>query len=174
MRSAPGCRCFAGGSGNGRRCSPTPRRSPPPAPGSFRDRLRRPPAHADPSSTPACLQRYPSSNQHTAVSHQVLAAQLGLTVSPLPAPHQGTQRQIDLFGVPVRVGSYNTYAAVASPRRITDSPIQIAADPRTGEVHALRGPGFASIQFHPESLLSPDGVTVLSELTGALLARAHR
>jgi 2-amino-4-deoxychorismate synthase len=108
------------------------------------------------------------------LSHQVLAAQLGLTVSPLPAPHQGTQRQIDLFGAPVRVGSYNTYAAVASPRRITDSPIQIAADPRTGEVHALRGPGFASIQFHPESLLSPDGVTVLSELTGALLARAHR
>src|SRR3954454_12080229 len=74
MRSAPGCRCFAGGSGNGRRCSPTPRRSPPPAPGSFRDRLRRPPAHADPSSTPACLQRYPSSNQHTAVrlTHAVL------------------------------------------------------------------------------------------------------
>src|SRR4051812_38610158 len=68
MRSAPGCRCFAGGSGNGRRGSPTPPRAPPPAPGSSRDRQRRPPAHADPSSTPACLQRYPSSNQHTAVS----------------------------------------------------------------------------------------------------------
>src|SRR4051812_39769643 len=68
MRSAPGCRCFAGGAGNGRRGLPTPPRPPPPAPGSFRDRLRRRPAHADPSSTPACLQRSPSSNQHPAVS----------------------------------------------------------------------------------------------------------
>jgi phenazine biosynthesis protein phzE len=106
------------------------------------------------------------------LSHQVLAAQLGLTVSPLPAPHQGTQRRIDLSGAPVRVGFYNTYAAVAPPASSTDTPVQIDADPRTGEVHALRGPGFASVQFHVESLLSPDGVTVLSGLIGALLAEA--
>jgi phenazine biosynthesis protein phzE len=104
------------------------------------------------------------------LSHQVLAAQLGLPVSPLLAPHQGTQRQIDLFGAPVRVGFYNTYAAVAPLLRPADSPVQIAADPRTGEVHALQGPGFASVQFHLESLLSPDGATVLARLTGALLA----
>jgi phenazine biosynthesis protein phzE len=109
------------------------------------------------------------------LSHQVLAAQLGLTVAPLPAPHQGTQRRIDLFGSPVRVGYYNTFAAFTTPSQDKDrsqdaTGLRIAADPVSGEVHALRGPGFASVQFHLESLLSPDGATVLGDLAGSLLS----
>ncbi|MCZ9343887.1 phenazine-specific anthranilate synthase component I, partial [Streptomyces sp. TRM76130] len=37
-----------------------------------------------------------------------------------------------------------------------------------GEVHALRGAGFASVQFHPESVLSLDGAAVVRELVGRL------
>ena len=33
-----------------------------------------------------------------------------------------------------------------------------------GEVHALRGPGFASVQFHPESVLSLRGPALVAEL----------
>ncbi|MBM7805353.1 anthranilate/para-aminobenzoate synthase component II [Geodermatophilus bullaregiensis] len=41
-------------------------------------------------------------------------------------------------------------------------------------MQALRGPAFASVQFHLESLLSPDGADVLADLTGALLAGRTR
>ncbi|WP_346622802.1 anthranilate synthase family protein [Blastococcus montanus] len=101
------------------------------------------------------------------LSHQVLAAQLGLAVEPLPVPHQGTQRSIDLYGRRVRVGYYNTFAAVAAPSGLPG--VLLAAEPGTGEIHALRGEGFASVQFHLESLLSPDGLDVLSGLTRELL-----
>ncbi|MEX5719061.1 anthranilate synthase family protein [Geodermatophilus maliterrae] len=101
------------------------------------------------------------------LSHQVLAQLLGLPVRPLPRPHQGTQRRLDLFGRDVRMGFYNTFAA--GPGALPEG-VEAALDPRTGEVHALRGPAFASVQFHLESLLSPDGADVLAGLTAALLA----
>jgi len=101
------------------------------------------------------------------LSHQVLAGQLGLTVAPLPAPHQGTQRVIDLFGRDVTVGFYNTFAA---RRPATGLPgVRISADAGTGVVHAIQAPGVASVQFHLESLLSPDGVDVLTALATDLL-----
>ncbi|CAM5301407.1 anthranilate synthase family protein [Streptomyces violaceorubidus] len=37
-----------------------------------------------------------------------------------------------------------------------------------GEVHALRGPGFAAVQFHPESVLTLNGAAIVRELTGQL------
>ncbi len=37
-----------------------------------------------------------------------------------------------------------------------------------GEVHAVRGPGFAGVQFHPESVLSLNGAAVVRELMGQL------
>lgn len=101
------------------------------------------------------------------LSHQILAGLLGLTVDVLPHPYQGTQRTVDLFGRPVRMGFYNTFAA----RAAAVPGVEVAAEP-DGEVHALRGPGFAAVQFHLESVLSPDGVEVLASLaTGALAPR---
>jgi len=41
---------------------------------------------------------------------------------------------------------------------------EIAADPETGDVYALRGVGFASEQGHLESILSRDGMTTLERL----------
>jgi phenazine biosynthesis protein phzE len=37
-----------------------------------------------------------------------------------------------------------------------------------GEVHAMRGPGFAGVQFHPESILTLNGAAVVRELVGQL------
>jgi phenazine biosynthesis protein phzE len=66
----------------------------------------------------------------------------------------------------VQVGFYNTYTAVCT------GPLEgvaVAADPETGEIHALRGPGFASVQFHLESLLSTDGVDILAGLAAEIV-----
>jgi 2-amino-4-deoxychorismate synthase len=46
--------------------------------------------------------------------------------------------------------------------------VEIARD-RDGTVHALRGPAFAGVQFHAESVLSRDGMIVLADLLVPLL-----
>lgn len=111
------------------------------------------------------------------LGHQVLAGELGLDLVRKPRPHQGRQRVIDLFGHRRRVGFYNSFAALADRDRLT-APVtaEVSRDTATHEVHALRGPHFHSVQFHPESVLSTDGFDVLRESVTALLtvlAPAH-
>jgi 2-amino-4-deoxychorismate synthase len=36
-------------------------------------------------------------------------------------------------------------------------------------VHALRGPNFAGVQFHPESVLTLNGSAIVAELLAAVL-----
>jgi len=104
------------------------------------------------------------------LSHQILAQLIGLPVAPLPEPHQGTQRRIDLFGRDVVLGFYNTFAARTTPQpAASHTRATICADPATGEVHALRNQHFASVQFHLESILSPDGIGTLADLVTPLL-----
>ena len=38
---------------------------------------------------------------------------------------------------------------------------RVEPGPATGEVHALRGPGFAGVQFHPESVLTLNGAAIV-------------
>lgn len=111
------------------------------------------------------------------LSHQVLSMRLGLEVVRRDVPDQGVQREIDLFGARERVGFYNTFAARSDADKI-DCPgvgvVQISRDPHTSEVHALLGPHFAALQFHPESVLTHDGVRLLSDLLTQILNRSAR
>ncbi|WP_328322350.1 anthranilate synthase family protein [Kribbella sp. NBC_00382] len=102
------------------------------------------------------------------LSHQVLCGVLGLEVERCPKPNQGVQKEIDLFGRPTRVGFYNTFAARSATDRIGD--VEISRNPVTNEVHALRGPRFASMQFHAESVLTEEGVLLLHDAFSRLLA----
>ncbi|MEV8440597.1 anthranilate synthase family protein [Actinosynnema sp. NPDC051121] len=107
------------------------------------------------------------------LSHQVLSARLGLPLVRRDVPNQGVQLGVDLFGTPRRVGFYNTFAA-RSADDVLDLPgiglVEVCRDPRTGQVHALRGPHFASIQFHAESVLTQDGPAILGSLLRGLAA----
>jgi phenazine biosynthesis protein phzE len=104
------------------------------------------------------------------LSHQVLAGLLGLPVVALPVPSQGTQRRVDVFGTSARVGFYNTFTATTTRSAGLPEGVHAAADATTGHVDALRGPSFASVQFHLESLLSADGLDVLADLVMDILA----
>ncbi|MFC3500106.1 anthranilate synthase family protein [Micromonospora krabiensis] len=108
------------------------------------------------------------------LGHQLLAGLLGLPAHRRDAPYQGLQRQIRIFGAPRRVGFYATFTARADADRLDTAygPVELARDEDDGAVHALRGRGFAGMQFHPESVLSPDGLTVLADLLGWLLPPA--
>ncbi|WP_443673210.1 anthranilate synthase family protein [Frankia umida] len=125
------------------------------------------------------------------LGHQLLADVLGLPLRRRPDPHQGLGRTIDLFGRPRRVGYYSTFAAVASTRgdssegdpseggssegelfRSGFGPVRLARDRGDGTVHALRGPSFVGMQFHPESVLSRDGLDILRTELSTLFAAA--
>lgn len=98
------------------------------------------------------------------LSHQILAHQLGLGLAPLAEPHQGLQKTVDVFGMPASIGFYNTFTARVAPGTTSIGATQVAADPTSGDVYALRGPGYASVQGHLESILSRDGLRTLESL----------
>lgn len=101
------------------------------------------------------------------LSHQVLSTQLGLTLGRLSAPNQGVQRKIDLFGAREVVGFYNTFSVQCRVDRLACDGVgvvEVSRDHETGEVHALRGRRFVSLQFHSESVLTQDGVRIVSTL----------
>ncbi|MBH1939059.1 chorismate-binding protein [Streptomyces sp. AV19] len=113
------------------------------------------------------------------LSHQVLSLQLGFGLRRRDVPNQGVQKEIDLFGRTEHVGFYNTFAA-RSDRDEAEvdgvGTVRVSRDAGTGEVHALRGPHFASMQFHAESVLTQDGPrivgTAVQEVLGALEVKA--
>lgn len=107
------------------------------------------------------------------LSHQVLSRRLGLDLVRRSVPNQGVQRDIDLFGRRERVGFYNTFAASSTEDKTEADGagiVEIARDPDDGEVHAMRGTHFASMQFHPESVLTQNGVAITGELVRGLLS----
>ncbi|MFS4092804.1 anthranilate synthase family protein [Streptomyces sp. AF1A] len=109
------------------------------------------------------------------LSHQVLSLGLGLDLVRRDVPNQGVQREIDLFGSRERVGFYNTFTARSDEDEQDVAGIgavEVSRDPATGEVHALRGPGFASMQFHAESVLTVDGPGILRRTIQEVLGRA--
>jgi phenazine biosynthesis protein phzE len=108
------------------------------------------------------------------LGQELLAGRLGLPLIRRDAPYQGLARDVDLFGTVRRVGFYSSFAAAApAGPAVIDSAygrVEIARDPVDGAVHALRGPSFAGVQFHPESVLSRDGIDILRDLLPPLLA----
>lgn len=113
------------------------------------------------------------------LSHQVLAQRLGIDIAPLASPHQGLQLEVDVFGERAAIGFYNTFTARVLPGVTTLTPsesrcgavgdVEIAASPE-GDVFALRGTGFASVQGHLESILSRDGIRTLERLVGHVVS----
>ncbi|MDI1465992.1 anthranilate synthase family protein [Catellatospora sp. KI3] len=108
------------------------------------------------------------------LGHQVLSLALGLAMHRRDVPYQGLPSDVDLFGTVRRVGFYSTFTALSDTDRLVTpyGTVEVARD-ADGHVHALRGPGFAGLQFHPESVLTEDGPALLTELLTALLPIPH-
>ncbi len=103
------------------------------------------------------------------LSHQILADGLGIALAPLSSPHQGLQKSVPVFGEDASIGFYNTFTARVAPGTTAVGAAEVSADPQTGDVYALRGPAFASVQGHLESILSRDGMTTLQRLVAHAL-----
>ncbi|MFI8906006.1 anthranilate synthase family protein [Streptomyces albidoflavus] len=108
------------------------------------------------------------------LGHELIAAELGLPLVRKRVPYQGAQVRIDLFGRPETVGFYNSYVASCDEEAAAELAahgVEVSRD-AAGEVHALRGPGFASVQFHPESVLSLRGPALVAELLAGVPVQA--
>ncbi|MFY1634927.1 anthranilate synthase family protein [Solwaraspora sp. WMMB335] len=105
------------------------------------------------------------------LSHQILCAALGIPVRRRAVAQQGVQRRVEVCGRSELVYFYNTYAAFADSDRITTryGTVSVDRDAASGEVHALRGRTFAAVQFHPSSVMTPNGRGILRDLVGGLL-----
>ncbi|MFR9795529.1 anthranilate synthase family protein [Streptomyces sp. MS06] len=102
------------------------------------------------------------------LGHELLAAELGLELVRKQVPYQGAQTEIDFFGRTLTAGFYNSFTARcddAAARELAERGVEVSRSP-SGEVHAVRGDGFAGVQFHPESVLTLDGAAVVRELLG--------
>ncbi|MFJ4016400.1 chorismate-binding protein [Microbacterium sp. NPDC090014] len=98
------------------------------------------------------------------LSHQILSDRFGIELTPLTAPHQGLQKAVPVFGENASIGFYNTFTARVAPGTTSIGSVEVSADPESGDVYALRGDRFASVQGHLESILSRDGIRTLERL----------
>lgn len=108
------------------------------------------------------------------LGHELIAAELGLGIIRKRVPYQGAQTTLDLFGRPETVGFYNSFVARCddgAAAGLAAHGVEVARD-GDGEVHALRGPGFAGVQFHPESVLTVRGIDVVRELLAGVMRTA--
>ncbi|MCW2872078.1 anthranilate synthase family protein, partial [Actinacidiphila oryziradicis] len=84
------------------------------------------------------------------LGQELIAAQLGLDIVRKDQPFQGAQLAVDLFGREEVVGFYNSFTARcddASAEELAMHRVELSRDRATGDVHAMRGPGFAGVQF---------------------------
>ncbi|MGW8882514.1 aminodeoxychorismate/anthranilate synthase component II, partial [Streptomyces mirabilis] len=105
------------------------------------------------------------------LGHELIAAELGLDIVRKAVPYQGAQTRIELFGRPETVGFYNSFTARCDgpvADELAAHGVEVSVDAATGELHALRGPGFATVQFHPESVLTLRGSAIVAELLAGL------
>lgn len=110
------------------------------------------------------------------LGHQILSGLLGFDLARKSEPNQGRQLDIDLFGHIRRLGFYNTFTAISDYDHrdpgLLSGDTEVSRDSASREVYALRGSHFQSMQFHPESILSTDGLAVLKEVLVDLMSPA--
>ncbi len=100
------------------------------------------------------------------LGHQFLCKSLGFSVERKKNPLQGTQMRINLFDQEEEVGFYNTFAPKLTSQHVD---FECAILPEDNELVAIRGSHFVGYQFHPESILTKNGYSIIKDTIEYLL-----
>ncbi|MDD3302466.1 MAG: anthranilate synthase family protein [Candidatus Gracilibacteria bacterium] len=93
------------------------------------------------------------------LGHQLICRYLKIEVKRKNTPTQGEQIEIDLYGNKEKVAFYNTFAGFYKENL---DGIEFSKK-EDGEIYSLKGENFFSFQFHPESILTQNGLNILNE-----------
>jgi len=91
---------------------------------------------------------------------QAMAKELGMPVPKQPIPTQGSQKEIDLFGSPEKVGMYNSFSPM---NQNTPQDIELSVD-GNNRVMAMRRKNLYGMQFHAESAMTQNGYEIISKV----------
>lgn len=103
------------------------------------------------------------------LGHQALCHHLGIPLAYKDIVFQGTQSPVQIDGRTERVGFYNTFVGRLGEGAEAPAGVEIEADVQTGDIHAIRGPHYAGIQFHAESILTERGYDLIHQIVVRLL-----
>ena len=111
------------------------------------------------------------------LGHQFTTRELGFKVPRKAQPLQGTQKEIDLFGRKERVGFYCSFCpkydeSVRQKHKVLIKAVSV--DPELNELNAVKGTHFISFMFHPESILTQNGHTIMAESAAYLCSRTEK
>ncbi len=107
------------------------------------------------------------------LGHQVLALHEGLTVAQQTSSTQGMPIAVTVDGQDCRLGFYNSFSPVMDEAAEKCRGIAFDCDDKS-RIIAMRGAGFSGFQFHPESVMSIEGVELLYKALAHLAETAQR
>lgn len=110
------------------------------------------------------------------LGHQLLGLHAGAEIGPAPYVMHGKESEIihDGEGIfkniqnPVKVGRYHSLAV--SAEKAPELPFTVTARGPEGEIMALQynDRPWVGLQFHPESVLTPEGLKILANFPGSI------
>ncbi len=95
------------------------------------------------------------------LGHQAISVSEAIEVVRQKSSTQGTQRYEEIFGDYYRLGFYNSFSPIYTSEVEKRKDIYCDVD-EEGRIIAMKGDNFISFQFHPESIMSQDGIRLLS------------
>eukprot|EP00993_Chasmostoma_nieuportense_P004229 NODE_490_length_2154_cov_55.909225_g454_i0.p1 GENE.NODE_490_length_2154_cov_55.909225_g454_i0~~NODE_490_length_2154_cov_55.909225_g454_i0.p1 ORF type:complete len:661 (+),score=247.42 NODE_490_length_2154_cov_55.909225_g454_i0:40-1983(+) len=103
------------------------------------------------------------------LGHQVLCRMLGFAVVKKASPTQGVQKECSFFGGPQKLGFYNAFCVRADAARAAELGLTSVAT-LDEELIGFKAPHFASMQCHPESILTQNGFALVNKVITELLS----